>query len=317
MTAPDSGTAGQTRLEEEARAWLLRLTSGRATTRDAEAFRLWCAQSERHCAAFTRARALWQALAPAALALQQPAPPVASLPPRRFGRRAFLGGAIAASLAVVMARPWLPDALPGMGADYSTAVGEQRRVDFAEGLTLELNTLTRINRRPLGGGVAGIELLEGEVEVLAKAPIRVVAGAGTLDAAGARFNVRAVGEAICVTCLEGSLAVEVRGRSLLLPPGRQLTYDEGGRSEPIAFDPAVVMAWRQQLLVFDDAPLATVIDEINRYRPGMILLVNQELGLRKVQARFRLDQLAEVAALIRDAYGATVTELPGGVVLVS
>lgn len=318
MTGTDSGTAGQTRLEEEARAWLLRLTSGRATTRDAEAFRLWCAQSERHSEAFTRARQLWQALAPAALALQQPASPVVSLPPpRRFGRRTFLGGAIAASLAVVLVRPWLPDSLTGLGADYSTEVGEQRRVDFAEGLTLELNTRTRINRRPLGGGVAGIELLEGEVEVLAKAPIRVVAGAGTLDAAGARFNVRAVGEAICVTCLEGSLAVEIRGRSLLLPPGRQLTYDQHGRSEPTAFDPAVVMAWRQQLLVFDDAPLATVIDEINRYRPGMILLVNDDLGRRKVQARFRLDQLAEVAALIRDAYGATVTELPGGVVLVS
>ncbi|WP_236209468.1 FecR family protein [Pseudomonas tohonis] len=317
MTGPDSGTAGQTRLEDEARAWLLRLTSGHATTRDAEAFRLWCAQSEQHSAAFTRARQLWQALAPAAVALRQPAAPAASLPSRRFGRRAFLGGAIAASLAVVLVRPSLPGALSGLGADYSTEVGEQRRVDFAEGLTLELNTRTRINRRPLGGGVAGIELLEGEVEVLARVPIRVVAGAGTLDAAGARFNVRAVGDAICVTCLEGSLAVEVRGRSLLLPPGRQLTYDEGGRSEPIAFDPAMVMAWRQQLLVFDDAPLATVIDEINRYRPGMILLVNQELGRRKVQARFRLDQLAEVAALIRDAYGATVTELPGGVVLVS
>ncbi|EPF1450574.1 hypothetical protein ACSQPG_006540, partial [Pseudomonas aeruginosa] len=32
-------------------------------------------------------------------------------------------------------------------------------------------------------------------------------------------------------------------------------------------------------------------------------------------ARFSLDQLADVATLIRDAYGIEVTRLPGGVVL--
>jgi len=70
------------------------------------------------------------------------------------------------------------------------------------------------------------------------------------------------------------------------------------------------------MLVFDDTPLAEVIDEINRYRPGMILLLNAQLGQRRVQARFRLDQLVQVAGLIRDACGARVAELPGGVLLV-
>ncbi|MEZ1573953.1 hypothetical protein QVM45_24525, partial [Pseudomonas aeruginosa] len=66
---------------------------------------------------------------------------------------------------------------------------------------------------------------------------------------------------------------------------------------------------------FNDVPLATVIDEINRYRPGMLLLLDKALGRRRVQARFSLDQLADVATLIRDAYGIEVTRLPGGVVL--
>ncbi|MRB43370.1 iron dicitrate transport regulator FecR, partial [Bacillus thuringiensis] len=76
-----------------------------------------------------------------------------------------------------------------------------------------------------------------------------------------------------------------------------------------------VMAWRERMLVFNDVPLATVIDEINRYRPGMLLLLDKALGRRRVQARFSLDQLADVATLIRDAYGIEVTRLPGGVVL--
>jgi transmembrane sensor len=70
-------------------------------------------------------------------------------------------------------------------------------------------------------------------------------------------------------------------------------------------------------LVFNNATLATVVDEINRYRPGMLVLLNKELGQRRVQARFSLQQLAGVALLIRDAYGAKCTELPGGVVLLS
>jgi ferric-dicitrate binding protein FerR (iron transport regulator) len=77
------------------------------------------------------------------------------------------------------------------------------------------------------------------------------------------------------------------------------------------------MNWRQQVLVFNGATLSQMIDEINRYRPGMLLLLNRELGQRRVQARFNLDQLAGVALLIRDAYGIKCTELPGGVVVLS
>ena len=82
-------------------------------------------------------------------------------------------------------------------------------------------------------------------------------------------------------------------------------------------DTEAVIAWREQVLVFNNATLDTVIDEINRYRPGMLVLLNRELGKRRVQARFSLEQLAGVALLIRDAYGAKCTQLPGGVVLLS
>ena len=48
-------------------------------------------------------------------------------------------------------------------------------------------------------------------------------------------------------------------------------------------------------------------------RCWLLLLMNAELGTRRVQARFSLHQLAGVALLIRDAYGAKCTELLGGV----
>ncbi|WP_350616654.1 FecR domain-containing protein [Pseudomonas sp. HY7a-MNA-CIBAN-0227] len=293
------------RLRSEACDWLVLLTSGQATVADANALRLWCAQSPEHAQAFEQAKTLWHQLVPAVEQLQQP---------RHFGRRAFLGGAIAASAALFMVRATIPGGFSGLTADYRTEVGEQRRVELRDGIRLELNTQTRISRRE-----GGIELLEGEVEVLANAaqPLKIQAGKGWLSAAQARFNVRNTDHSVCVTCIEGSLTVAVGGRSVRLDSGRQLTYDTAGLGEPLAVDTQAVIAWREQVLVFNNATLNTVIDEINRYRPGMLVLLNSELGKRRVQARFSLHQLAGVALLIRDAYGATCTELPGGVVLLS
>lgn len=300
----------QDRLQSEAQDWLILLTSGRATVADARALRQWCAQSPEHALAFEQSKLLWQQLQPAAERLQAP---------RHLGRRAFLGGAIAASAAFLLIRGTVPGGFSGLGADYITEVGEQRRVDLADGVSLELNTQTRINRRDSADGERNFELVSGEVEVLtrAQAPLKVQAGAGWLSASQARFNLRNTDQSVCVTCLDGALLVDVQGRSIRLESGQQLTYDAQRVGTPQAVDTSAVIAWRQQVLVFNDATLSTVIDEINRYRPGMLLLLNSELGKRKVQARFSLDQLAGVALLIRDAYGAKCTELPGGVVVLS
>ncbi|WP_017734600.1 FecR family protein [Pseudomonas sp. CBZ-4] len=292
-------------LHDEARDWLLLLTSGRATVADAKALQAWRAQSPEHAQAFEQTKVLWQQLAPA---LEHAAPS------RSFGRRAFLGGAIAASAALVMVRVGTPGGFAGLTADYRTEVGEQRQVLLSDGVSLELNTQTRISR--IG---EGIELLEGEVEVVARLaqPLRVQAGDGWVSAAQARFNVRNTDHSVCVTCIEGSLSVDAGGHSVSLGSGRQLTYSAAGIGAPVVVDTQAVVAWREQVLVFNNATLATVVDEINRYRPGMLVLLNKELGQRRVQARFSLQQLAGVALLIRDAYGAKCTELPGGVVLLS
>lgn len=307
---PSPEPSPEDRLHREARDWLVLLTSGQATAADARALRQWCAQSAEHAQAFERSKVLWHALKPATEALQAP---------RHLGRRAFLGGAVAASAALFLVRYTVPGGFSGIGADYITEVGEQRRFDLGDGVSLELNTQTRISRRELAGGGQGIELLSGEVEVLARqtTPLKVQAGAGWLSASQARFNLRNTDQSVCVTCLDGALQVDVQGQRIRLETGQQLTYSAQHVSAPQTVDTSTVIAWRQQVLVFNDATLSQVIDEINRYRPGMLLLLNPELGKRKVQARFSLDQLAGVALLIRDAYGATCTELPGGVVVLS
>ncbi|MCY1366774.1 hypothetical protein D9M69_536800 [compost metagenome] len=73
--------------------------------------------------------------------------------------------------------------------------------------------------------------------------------------------------------------------------------------------------WRKGELVFTQARLSAVVDEINRYRPGRLIVPRAELGRRKVQARLRLDELPHVETLIAVSYGAKLTSLPAGIVL--
>ena len=66
-----------------------------------------------------------------------------------------------------------------------------------------------------------------------------------------------------------------------------------------------------------DRPLAGVVDEVNRYRPGKIIITSGELKQRVVNGTFQLDRLDDFVAQVQQLFGARVTSLPGGVVLLS
>ena len=59
-----------------------------------------------------------------------------------------------------------------------------------------------------------------------------------------------------------------------------------------------------------------VIAEVNRYRPGRIVLIDRSLGDEEVTARFRLDRLDDAIAQIHEVFRARIRTLPGGLVLV-
>ena len=317
-------------LQREAGAWVVRLGSHQATEDDAQAFKRWCAQSRAHADAFVRAREVWQAMAPAALRVRQDerrqtergqeqrtmhaCKPVA-------GRRAFIGGAVAASVTYLAVRPplqlWPP--VTEWGADYRTATGEQREVAMADGVVLQMNTQTRVNVLRTDEGGEGIELLAGEAEIAtqasASARVTVSAADGVVSAVRARFNIRHTDGEVCVTCLAGEVEVARGAQRVALDEGRQLRYGAAGMGAAVPVDTGAVTAWRRRLLVFEQVPLAEVVAEVNRYRHGRLILTSEALGRSLVQASFSIDRLDDVASLVREAYGAEVTQLPGGIVL--
>ena len=304
----------QQRLRREAQHWLIRLTSGEATSEDARAFSDWCARSQAHRRAFAESRRLWQRIGDAASAETVPAENAPRYDRRAFLQRALLGGVAACAGGVLLSREaaWWPGA-----ADFETAVGEQRRVQLAD-VAVEMNTGTRLNADISGAELAMLELLAGEAEIRASGAARQVllrVQGGSVLAAASDFNVRADTGEVCVTCLHGSVVVDYRGENRTLMARQQLVFGADRLGQIHNADPQRVTAWQRQLLIFDDEPLSQVIAEINRYRPGRLILMNEALGRRRVQARFTLDQLPDVAQLISDAYGATLTRMPGGVVL--
>ncbi|GGA31885.1 FecR family protein [Dyella nitratireducens] len=317
-------------LHKEAQHWLLRLTSGAATAQDARAFEHWCGQSAAHVEAFAETRRLWENLGPATqawLASERTRSAVeaqraAGRP--RMSRRAFLGAAVAASAALVVVHPPLQlwPSLSDMAADYRTATGEQREVDLGQGIVVQMNTQTTMNLRKSNGQVTGIDLLSGEIQIKATAPdtrpMSVFAGGGRIDVSTmGKCNVRCDDAGVQVTGLDGTTTLRYQGQTAVLKTAQRAEFGNGSVGQVMPADLEVTMAWRRRVLIFDGQSLADVVREINRYRPGKIILANDDLAARKVQARFSLNQLADVAALIQDAYGAKVTSLPGGIVILS
>jgi ferric-dicitrate binding protein FerR (iron transport regulator) len=145
----------------------------------------------------------------------------------------------------------------------------------------------------------------------------VVAGKGRITARDATFNLRYIDGEARLCCLSGALRLVHAQGVFDVVANRELRYDDARVMPPVQVDPDVVTAWRQGWLVFNQQPLAQVVDELNRYRRGRLVLMNEQLGKRLVQARFSLAQVADAERLIRDAYGARVTHLPAGVVLLS
>lgn len=327
MTEPDAPDSGLEMLRREAWDWVLRISSGHATKSDVAALERWCAQSSSHAEAFADASGRWRSLGPAMenIARQDEAARSGSEAKvrRAIGRRAFLGGALAASAAgtaFLMVRPPLGlwPSVSELTADYRTAPGEQRRIALADRVSVELNTRTSLNIHAASDADGRIELLSGEAAVTTQSrPIEVLAAGGRAWADAAQFNVRCDAAEVGVTCLTGAVQVRHRGQSVIVQEKQQVFYTDRGLGAVTAINPSLITGWRQGDLFFQDESLSRVIEELNRYRPGRIVLMNAVLGQRRFTAHFKLDRLETIFTQLQLAFGARTTLLPGGIVLVS
>ncbi|MBV8792156.1 MAG: FecR domain-containing protein [Pseudolabrys sp.] len=309
-------------LDRVAHRWVAQLVSGEASTADADAIRQWRQQSPAHEAAFVAAIRQWQDFGRVGDKLRRRTDLPVWTPPI-VSRRAFLGGAgaIAASaVGIAVIRPpfGLWPSLGELTADYRTATGEQRRIMLGDDVSVRMNSQTSI-AVPAAGDRDQVRLIAGEAAfaTTSQRPLEVLAGDGRTIAKEARFDVRNIGATVCVTCFDGDLRVEAGPHGTTIGANRQVRYDATGLQLAVAVDPADAAAWHDGFLVFHLTPLADVIAEINRYRPGKVILINSSLGQNPVNGRFSIRRVDEVLVWIEYAFGAKPHQLPGGIVLLS
>lgn len=288
-------------LFDQASAWFFRLRAPDATAADRADFQAWLAAGPDRARAWAEVEALMADLRrPAAQAraalVTKGRYPVAS-------RRGRLGGMVAAAcclmivLALGAAFGPQPVWLDRLRADHVTGVGERQAVVLPDGSRIELNTDTALSVAITETG-RRITLWRGEAwfDVVPDTgrPFVVTAGQDAVSVLGTAFAVARRGLDLRVDVARGLVEVAA-GRPLparlRLGAGQGVELTAGGPGPVHAVDGATVFAWRRGQLVFLDQPLSQVVAELNRYRPGRIIVLDRALADRRVTGVFELDRL--------------------------
>lgn len=304
QTWPDSDTA--------ARAWLARLKSGEATQRDLDAFARWRAEHEDNVRSFEQAVRLWDSLGTALAGGS-----MAAAPPSRLTRRLFLGGGagLAVALAAVMTGGV---ATPAGATRFETGKGERKRFRLERQVSVELNSVSRLYYWP-DAVSPRVDLAQGEALIAAACGEgrRLIARADDveIEVRNARFLLKADDRVIRIACLQGDLEVRSSDGTRMLPGDSWIEIRDGKIQPEVAIPPhEAEMAWRNNVMVFRDRPADEVIAELNRHRPGRIVLLAGKGDVR-ISGVIYLERADLAVEHLARSLGVSVTRLPGGVAI--
>lgn len=296
--------------EAEAAERFSRILSGEAREADYKEIQAWRDAADVNDAAWRRVSLAWSASGtvkdyPAVRAMRAASLARKARPYARFSK-GWRPVALAASLLAVIGVSLLfggrilPETdvrVIASAASWSdeqrTAVGEIQSMKLDDGSVVTVNTDSAL-RTAFSAEKRQVQLSKGEaffdVASDASRPFSVESGGVIVTAVGTAFSVRYTDEAVVVTLTEGRVSVETAdGRhQAALSPGMQLRADKGGvRTAQI--DAGRAVSWTSGMLDFHEAPLGSVIAEMNRYTKRPIILADPALASRPVTGLFPAD----------------------------
>lgn len=307
--------------EEEALHWIVRMTSGEASAAEQAAFAAWRAVPEND-ALYSEVERIWGGMGEV---FERPDNVVELRPrTRRFAGLAGSRGAnwgtrvagIAACLAVLgftghqYATVWQ--------YDQATQGSARGHAELADGSKVELNTGSAIDIA-YADGERRVTLARGEaffdVRRDPAKPFVVKAGAGEVRVLGTAFSVARVGGGARVTVIRGKVRVSSQGRFVDITPNQQVTFDGGVPGAVASVDADALLAWSKGRLVLQNRPLGEVIAEVDRYYPGMIVLMNDKAAKRRVNAVVDLNRIDEWLSAVTRSQGVSERRVLGVVFL--
>lgn len=293
---------------ERAIEWLVTLHSGDATADEWDAYAAWKALSATHQSAAEAAERLWAAIGPA----EQPSTKMQQV--AKAGAAVLLGiGVLTGLFAGGAFGP--PAALM---ADHRTATGERQIVTLADQSRLDLDADTSVDV-VLEEGRRRLILHKGRIHVAVSPdpnrPFEVEAAGGIIRALGTAFDVRRDGERVRVAVTEHAVGVtypsDRGGAATRVSVGEQLSFGPAeGLGQPVAAKLQELTGWQRGRLIFDGRPLGEVVEEMGRYRRGLVIVTDDRLRAMPVTGVFDTDDSEGLLDAVAEVLPVKIHALP-------
>lgn len=287
----------------EASQWFALLAADHVSEKDRQAWQSWLNANPENAKAWQQIEAVNSRFSTVTGALGYETLKLPN-PGRRLAMKhiVMFGSVGLTSLYVYREQPW-----QGMLADVSTKVGQQQRMQLADGTQLHINTDSAVNV-VYNDTLRLVELLHGEIHIQTahdsyKRAFKVKTQHGYVTALGTRFNVRDHGEYTQVSLFEGHVQINPQKEAQL-----QTVIDAG---QSIRFDKKTIHAsgesrfadeaWVKGKLMFNETPLEQVVKELSRYRPG-VLRCSPQVAQLKISGVLPTDDSAEALRLLTQSF---------------
>jgi ferric-dicitrate binding protein FerR (iron transport regulator) len=199
---------------------------------------------------------------------------------------------IPAVVTLVSAPKWFgPESV--RGADYTTVVGEYRKVPLSDGSSVELNTRSNIRVR-YSSQRREIVLQRGEARfsVVHSHNQSFVVGVGDMRfvALGTVFSVRLNDDGSGEVLIEEGRVGNLTGTSVssVFVAGEQVLFKGGAlqRQEIGIEEVQRLSMWTRGMIAFRGAPLELVVHELNRYNGNQIVIDSPQLATISIGGAF-------------------------------
>ncbi|MCP2228692.1 FecR family protein [Pseudomonas mandelii] len=314
--------------EQAALAWLS-LLHDQPSSGDQLTFSRWLQADPAHAEAYAQAQVLWElSEMPARTLADEDAFALqgylnAMNRSRRTGVRRWSGALAMAACLVLMigiGAGWQPMRwIDDLGADYVSAPGEIRTVTLADQsqVTLDADSAIAVD---FSGGERHVQLRRGAgffSVTHTGDPFVVDAEKGQARVLGTQFEVRLQPHGAQVTVLSGRVGVTADGHAeqQILTAGQQVAYGEGSAQKLRVVDSEAQLAWRQGWLNYYKVTLADVVQDLGRYYPGRIVLLNDELAARRVSGSFPSKDPQAVLGSLQGVLGFEQTKVMGHLII--
>jgi transmembrane sensor len=293
----------ESRLRKEAIAWVIRLQNTSTSQDDRRTFEAWQAQSPQHERMYRKVSAVWKSseLSAAAAVVVGDRPSLYKVKDA-LSLRWLVLAALCIGFVVLLADHF--DVVTRRQSDYRTQAGERCTIELPDRSIATLNTQTAIAIL-FERTVRRIRLLKGEVFLSvqhdSERPFLVESADTTVRAVGTAFVVRTDSGGDRITVIEGTVEADSRAKTtspVAVPAGSQVQTEQRRLGQPQVVDVATASSWMRGRLVVHRVPFAQVLNELQRYHVGTIILMNQQVGHIKVTGTYNVDDPVGALALL-------------------